>query len=79
MGQVDIQNEINRYCITPGQACSYKVGELKLWALRHYAEAQLGPSFDIKAFHDVVLGSGAVPLSLLDTLVRRWVAATRAA
>ena len=73
--QNDITVEVDRYITWPGQALAYKSGELKIRELRSWAEAQLGPRFDIRQFHDVVLGAGALPLGLLDTRVHDWVAA----
>jgi uncharacterized protein (DUF885 family) len=70
---LNITNEVDRYIAWPGQALAYKMGELKIRELRAIAERELGDGFDIRAFHDVVLGSGAVPLTVLDENVRLWI------
>ncbi len=69
----DIIVEIDRYIVWPGQALAYKLGELKIKELRAYAEAKMGERFDIRAFHDRLLGQGAVPLTVLDADMRAWV------
>lgn len=71
--------EVERYCVTPGQACSYKLGHSVFTDLRAKAKAALGRRFDIKAFHDAVLGTGRVPLDILKTEGERWIAAQRTA
>jgi uncharacterized protein (DUF885 family) len=68
----NIANEVDRYIVWPGQALAYKTGQLEILRLRDEARSRLGPAFDIRAFHDVVLGSGAVSLPLLRTLVADW-------
>ena len=73
--ETDVQNETNRYIAIPGQALSYKVGQLKLIELREYAKSALGKDFDIREFHDQVLGAGALPLDILETRIKQWVTA----
>ncbi len=65
--------EIDRYAVTPGLALAYMIGRLEIQRIRRDAEAALGPAFDIKGFHDTVLGSGLMPLPILDRVVRAWV------
>jgi uncharacterized protein (DUF885 family) len=69
----DVTVEVDRYIIWPGQALSYKLGELKIKELRNYAKAQLGEKFDIREYHHQVLKDGAVPLGLLDSNIKNWV------
>ncbi len=68
-----VEAEIRRYITWPGQATSYKIGMLKIQQLRARAEAELGADFDIRGFHDAVLGGGAMPLVLLERRVERWI------
>jgi prolyl oligopeptidase len=70
----DIVNEIDRYISWPGQALAYKIGQLKMLELRRKSEAALGDDFDIRAFHDELLGGGALPLEVLETRMNRWLA-----
>ena len=74
LSEGNIRSEVDRYISWPGQALSYKLGELKIWELRRIAEHDMGDGFDLREFHDVVLGSGAVPLAMLEKIVLRWVA-----
>jgi uncharacterized protein (DUF885 family) len=71
-------SEVRRYIVWPGQATSYKIGMLKILELRAKAEAELGANFDIRAFHDTILGGGALPLSVLEKRVERWIEAVKA-
>ena len=68
-----IQAETDRYISGPGQACSYKLGQLKIRELRDRAKERLGPQFDLKNFHDEILSGGALPLDVLDARVNRWI------
>ena len=65
--------EVQRYMVMPGQATSYKIGMLKIQELRQHAEDELGAKFDIKGFHDTILGGGALPLELLERRVNAWI------
>jgi uncharacterized protein (DUF885 family) len=68
-----IRSEIQRYLVMPGQATAYKVGMLKIQELRTRAERELGDKFDIRGFHDAVLGGGALPLPILERRVADWI------
>jgi uncharacterized protein (DUF885 family) len=73
----EVRTETDRYISWPGQALAYKMGELKIRELRRMAEAELGPRFDIRGFHDAVLANGPVPLPVLEQQIRAYVAAPR--
>ncbi|MEP7350889.1 MAG: DUF885 domain-containing protein [Sphingorhabdus sp.] len=78
LSAANIEAEVNRYISWPGQALAYKLGELKIRELRTLATSELGTKFDLAAFHDVVLGQGAVPLDVLEAQVKDWIAAQKA-
>lgn len=72
-----IKSEVQRYLVMPGQATAYKIGMIRIQELRKKAEAELGDKFDIKGFHDSVLGGGALPLTLLERRVDQWIASQK--
>jgi uncharacterized protein (DUF885 family) len=76
--EANIEAEVNRYISWPGQALAYKMGELKIRELRSKAERELGDRFDLRRFHDAVLGQGAVPLDVLEAQIDAWIAAEKA-
>jgi uncharacterized protein (DUF885 family) len=78
LSAANIEAEVNRYISGPAQALAYKLGELKIRELRARAEKQLGDKFDLRRFHDAVLGQGAVPLDTLDAQINAWIAAEKA-
>lgn len=69
----NVRTEIDRYIGWPGQALSYKLGEIKIWELRHKAEKQLGTQFDIRTFHDAILSQGSVPLNVLEQIIDDYI------
>lgn len=75
LSEGNIRSEVDRYISWPGQALAYKLGELKIWELRRIAEHDLGDRFDLREFHDVILGNGAVPLAMLEDIVLGWIVA----
>ena len=79
MDEVNIQTEVDRYIAWPGQALAYKLGQMEILSLREQAQKELGANYDIKSFHDEILGAGPLPLEALHTRVTAWVAARKAA
>src|ERR1035438_9712420 len=77
--ETSIQAEVDRYIAWPGQALAYKIGQLKILELRDRAQKALGPKFDLKAFHDQVVDSGALPLDVLDQRITAWIQSQSAA
>jgi uncharacterized protein (DUF885 family) len=77
LDETNIQSEVDRYIAWPAQALGYKMGQLKILELRDKAKTALGPKFDLKAFHDEVLDSGALPLDVLEQRVDAWIAAQK--
>ncbi|MBN2019563.1 MAG: DUF885 domain-containing protein [Sedimentisphaerales bacterium] len=73
MPRQEIEVEVDRYIVWPGQAIAYKMGELKIRELRNLAEKQLGDKFDVRQFHDCILRQGAVPLNVLESNVKTWI------
>jgi uncharacterized protein (DUF885 family) len=75
LSELNIEREVDRYIGWPGQACGYKLGELCIRRLRERAEKRLGAAFDLRAFHDAVLGEGSLPLAVLEARMDRWIEA----
>jgi uncharacterized protein (DUF885 family) len=78
LGEADIAAEVDRYIAWPGQALAYKVGQLRILELRGEAQAKLGERFDLREFHEQVVGSGSLPLPVLEAKVRRWISTVAA-
>ena len=74
LAAVDIATEVDRYITWPGQALAYKIGELRILRLRRESEETLGDRFDLRAFHDALLGGGGMPIDLLEKRMRAWIA-----
>jgi uncharacterized protein (DUF885 family) len=79
LDETNIQSEVDRYIAWPAQALGYKMGQLKILELRDRARTALGPKFDLKAFHDVVVDPGALPMDVLEKQVDAWIASQSAA
>jgi uncharacterized protein (DUF885 family) len=75
--EVEVQSETDRYIAWPGQALGYKMGQLKILELRERAKKELGSKFDIRRFHDAVLGAGALPMGVLEDRINAWIAAEK--
>lgn len=75
--EVEVQAETDRYIVMPGQALGYKIGQLKILELRERSKKALGPRFDIREFHDEILGAGALPMNILEQRIDRWIASKK--
>jgi uncharacterized protein (DUF885 family) len=78
LAEGQVRSEVRRYIVQPGGATAYKIGMRKILDLRQKAKTQLGAKFDIREFHDTVLGGGALPLDLLERRVDEWIAVKKA-
>jgi uncharacterized protein (DUF885 family) len=74
MDDQNIETEVDRYIAWPGQALSYKMGQMKILELRERAQRELGGKFDVRAFHDAILDQGPLPLDVLETKINAWIA-----
>jgi uncharacterized protein (DUF885 family) len=77
LSEGDIVTEVERFFVNPGQALGYKMGMIKILELREHARNELGSEFDIREFHDAVIGAGSLPLQLLERQVERYISAKR--
>jgi uncharacterized protein (DUF885 family) len=77
LDEVEVQSETDRYIVWPSQALGYKIGQLKILELRERARKELGDRFDIRAFHDEVLGAGALPMDVLEQRIDDWIKARK--
>jgi uncharacterized protein (DUF885 family) len=77
--ETEVQSEVDRYIAWPSQALAYKIGQLEILALRDRAKKELGAKFDIRAFHDQVIDSGALPLDVLDERITAWITSQKSA
>jgi len=78
MAESEIASEMLRYSVDlPAQALGYKVGAMEFWRLRRKAERELGSRFDVRAFHALILDAGGLPMTVVGTMVDRWIARTR--
>ena len=73
MDEPNVQTEVDRYIAWPGQALAYKLGQLEILKLRETAKKELGAKFNLRAFHDALLGNGPLPLDLLDEEMAAWI------
>ncbi|HBX71998.1 MAG TPA: DUF885 domain-containing protein, partial [Halieaceae bacterium] len=78
LSEAEVVSEVDRYITWPGQATAYKIGELRIQALRAQAQEALGSDFDLRAFHDVVVGNGSLAIAILEDVVEGWIEAQRA-
>ncbi|MDP4916469.1 MAG: DUF885 domain-containing protein [Haliea sp.] len=79
LSKAGVISEVDRYITWPGQATAYKIGELRIQALRQRAQEALGSRFDLRAFHDVVVGNGSLAIAILEDVVSQWIEAQRLA
>ena len=77
MDEQNIDTEVDRYIAWPGQALSYKMGQMKILEMRAQAQKKLGSKFDVRAFHDAILDQGPLPLDVLEAKINEWIAARK--